>query len=113
MKPFTYWMLVATVLQLSHPALATVVSAFAAAAGILGVGIPFAVGLIWAKTDPLAARGGAGGRGFVLGWVSALVGLSLALALGQVNPTIVVFGGFSSGVAGALGALIGARGRTA
>jgi hypothetical protein len=112
-KPYTYWMTVSTVLQLSHPALATVVPAFGTMAGILGVGIPFAVALIWARSDPMAARGGAGGRGFVLGWVPALIGLALAFSLGQVGPTIVIFGGFSSGVAGALAAVVGTRGRKA
>lgn len=109
MSPFAYWMAVSTVLQLSHPALATVLPAFANMAGLLGVGIPLAVGFIWARSEPMA-RGAAFSRGFVLGWIPALIGLVLAFGLGQVTMMILVVGGISSGVAGALGAVVGARG---
>lgn len=110
MTPFTYWLAVSTVLQLSHPALATVIPAFANMAGILGVGIPLFVGWIWARGA--AVTGGAAfTRGFLLGWIPALIGLVLALALGQVGVSILVLGGLSSGVAGAIGAAFGARGR--
>ncbi len=109
MTPFTYWLAVSIVLQLSHPALATVIPAFANMAGILGVGIPLVVGFIWARSAPMA-RGAAFGRGFLLGWIPALIGLVLALGLGQVTTMILVLGGLSSGVTGGLGAAVGARG---
>jgi len=110
MNPFVMWMVVSIVLQLAHPALATVVPAFATAAGLLGVGIPLVVGFLWARSDKFSG-GAAFGRGFLLGWIPALVGLVLAFGLGQVIMMIVVLGGLSSGVAGGLGALVGGRGR--
>jgi len=106
MSPFTYWMVVSTLLQLSHPALATVLPAFAAMAGILGVGIPLAVGFLWARSVGVGG-GSAFGRGFLLGWIPALIGLVLAYGLGQVTVMILALGGLSSGVAGGLGALVG------
>ena len=106
MKPLAYWMVVSTLLQLSHPALATVVPAFGAMAGILGVGIPLVVGFLWARSDAYSGSA-AFGRGFLLGWVPALIGLVLAFVLGQVNVMILTLGGLSSGVAGGLGALAG------
>jgi len=110
MTPFRYWLAVSTVLQLSHPALATVVPAFANMAGLLGVGIPLFVGYIWAK-GAASSGGAAFSRGFVLGWIPALIGLVLALSLGQIGTAVLVLGGLSSGVAGGLGALVGGRGR--
>lgn len=106
MSPFVYWMVVSTILQLSHPALATVIPAFAAMAGILGVGIPLAVGFMWARSQGIGGSP-AFGRGFLLGWIPALIGLALAFGLGQVNVMILTLGGLSSGVAGGLGALAG------
>ena len=106
MSPFVYWMVVSTVLQLSHPALATVVPAFAAMAGLLGVGIPLVVGFLWARSAKVGG-GAAFGRGFLLGWIPALIGLVLAFGLGQVDVMILTLGGLSSGVAGGLGALVG------
>jgi hypothetical protein len=111
MTPFTYWLAVSTVLQLSHPALATVLPAFANMAGLLGVGIPLVVGFLWARSTPMP-KGAAFSRGFLLGWIPALIGLVLAFGLGQVTLMILVLGGISSGVAGALGAVVGARGES-
>ncbi|HKK94094.1 MAG TPA: hypothetical protein VJ925_11720 [Longimicrobiales bacterium] len=110
MTPFTYWLAVSTVLQLSHPALATVIPAFANMAGLLGVGIPLVVGYAWARQAGVSG-GAAFSRGFVLGWIPALIGLVLALYLGQVGTSILILGGLSSGVAGGLGAMVGGRGR--
>ena len=108
MNRFTYWLVVSTILQLAHPALATRVPALANLAAILGVGIPLIVGFLWARSGPMP-KGAALGRGFLLGWIPALVGLVLALGLGQVTAMILALGGISSGVAGALGAVVGAR----
>jgi len=111
MSSFVFWMVVSTLLQLGHPALATVVPSIGSAAGLLGVGIPLVVGFLWARGDTVSGKM-AFGRGFLLGWVPALIGLVLAFGLGQVNVMVLTLGGVSSGVAGGLGALVGGRGRS-
>ncbi len=105
----TAWYAVATLLQCGHVVAAHVVPAVGNAAGILGVGIPLVVGVLWAKGAPPESAGAAVTRGFALGFLPALIGLALALALGQVAPLLLIAGSASSGVTGLIGALVGRR----
>lgn len=101
----TRYYVVSLVLQLAHVLAAEIVPAVGGAAGLLGVGIPLFVG---AWYGPHAANPGAAARGgFLIGLVPALVGLVVALALGQVAPFLLVAGSLASGLAGLIGALVG------
>lgn len=80
-----------TVLQLSGP---------------LGVGIPLAIGAWFGATAAPDYKGAAGG-GFVIGLVGAVVGILIAIMLGDAEWILLAFGPLSSAVTGVLGALVG------
>jgi len=101
------WYVISTLLQLGHVVAAELWPAVGQVAGILGVGIPLVVGFMWAKKDGPEAIGSALGKGFLLGWIPALIGLVLAYFLGHVDAFILGTGSVSSGVAGAIGAAVG------
>lgn len=74
--------------------------------GILGVGIPFVLGLAYgagrAPSPKAASR-----DGFLIGFVGAFVGVVVAVLLGDQSWTLLTFAPVSSGLTGLLGALIG------
>ena len=74
--------------------------------GPLGTGIPFALGLWYGAVEPLslgeAARGG-----FLIGLVGAVVGVLLAILLGDQGWILLTFAPLSSALTGLLGAIIG------
>jgi hypothetical protein len=74
---------------------------------ILGTGIPFVVALWYgaAKKPPYTA--GAKG-GFVIGIVGAVVGVLVAILMGDQPWSLLAFAPLSSGVTGLLGGVIGA-----
>ncbi|MEK9508440.1 hypothetical protein WI460_09605 [Gemmatimonadota bacterium Y43] len=99
------WYVLSVVLQCAHVLGATVSQGVGNLAGIWGVTIPLIVGLLWGRSGP--GKGNAVKQGFLVGFVPALIGLLLAVALGQVEPFLLVAGSASSGVAAVIGALIG------
>ncbi len=73
---------------------------------LLGMGIPFALGIGYGVTVPRsfgeAAKGGA-----VIGFVGALVGVLAAVLMGDQPWMLLTFAPVSSAVTGLLGAVIG------
>ena len=74
---------------------------------ILGVGIPFVIGLWYGLSEKPGSGGGAKG-GFVIGILGAAVGVLIAILLGDATWTLMTFAPLSSGVTGSLGGVIGA-----
>lgn len=74
--------------------------------GVLGVGIPFALGLWYGSTVPKSYRGTSKG-GFIIGIVGAFIGVVAAILMGDQTWILLTFAPLSSGVTGVLGALIG------
>lgn len=74
--------------------------------GILGTGIPFALGIGYGATVPRAWGASAKG-GFVIGIVGAAIGVVAAILMGDAGWILLTFAPLSSGVTGTLGALIG------
>jgi hypothetical protein len=74
--------------------------------GPLGTGIPFALGLWYGAVEPRslgeAVRGGA-----IIGLVGAVVGVLVAILLGDQGWILLTFAPLSSTVTGLLGAVIG------
>lgn len=73
--------------------------------GILGTGIPFVLGLWYGAVDPRSMKQAAKG-GFLIGIVGALVGVLLAIGMGDQPWLLLTFAPLSSGIAGLLGAII-------
>lgn len=103
----TRYYVVSLVLQLAHVLGAEASPAVGAYAGLFGVGIPLVVG-VWLGATEGRGAGPSARSGFLVGLIPALLGLLLAVALGHVEPFLLVAGSLSSGVAGALGGAIGA-----
>lgn len=99
------WYVLSVVLQCAHVLGATVSQGVGNLAGIWGVTIPLIVGLLWGRSGP--GKANAVKQGFLVGFVPALIGLVLAVALSQVDLVILGAGSLSSGVAAVIGALIG------
>lgn len=74
---------------------------------ILGTGIPFAVAL-WYGVAEKPAYGEASKGGFVIGLVGAVVGVLVAILMGDQPWSLFAFAPLSSGVTGLLGGVIGA-----
>lgn len=75
--------------------------------GILGTGIPVVLGLWYGATVPRGYREALKG-GFLVGFVGAVVGVLVAIALGDQPWMLLTFAPLSSGITGVLGAGIGA-----
>ncbi len=73
--------------------------------GILGTGIPFALGLWYGATEPRDMKSASKG-GFLIGIVGAFIGVVLAIVMGDQPWMLLTFAPLSSGVAGLLGAII-------
>lgn len=73
-----------------------------------GMGISFAFGLAWAR-GAATSRGHGVKGGLLVGGVSALVGIALSVALGDVEAWILLVGTGSSAITGAIGGWIGHR----
>lgn len=74
--------------------------------GILGVGIPFVLGLAYGAGRTLTTKE-ASRDGFLIGFVGAFVGVVVAILLGDQTWTLLTFAPVSSGITGLLGAIIG------
>lgn len=74
--------------------------------GILGVGIPFALGLAYGASRAPDAKE-ASRDGFLIGLVGAFVGVIVAILLGDQTWALLSFAPVSSGLTGLLGAVIG------
>lgn len=83
-------------------------------AGIWGVGIPFLVAIPYGVKGDGRWSAAAGG-GFLIGLIGALVGVVLAILIGDQTWLLLTFAPLSSGVFGIFGALLGrlARRKTA
>jgi hypothetical protein len=81
--------------------------------GILGVGIPFILG-IWYGAKVPRAYGESLKGGFIIGVVGAFIGVVAAILMGDQTWILLTFAPLSSGVTGLMGAGIGtaAAGRT-
>ena len=97
----------------------------------LGMGIPFVVAFLYGRTEGLgksAAKSGtksstksstksatksAAWGGAVIGFIGAVMGIGLAIVLGDQALTLLTFGPASSAVTGALGSTIGFSTRSA
>lgn len=73
--------------------------------GILGTGIPFALGLWYGAVEPRDLKAASKG-GFLIGIVGAFVGVVLAILLGDQTWILLTFAPLSSGATGLLGAII-------
>jgi len=74
---------------------------------ILGVGIPLVVGLWYGLSEKPGTGDGAKG-GFVIGLVGAVVGVLVAILMGDQPWSLMTFAPLSSGVTGLLGGVVGA-----
>lgn len=102
------WIAVGTTLQLAMVVAGHWVSAVARLFGPLGVTISFVVGVLWARRRA-EGYGPAAVGGSIVGGVCALLGIVVSLALGDVNPGILLVGTLSSALTGALGGVAGHR----
>lgn len=73
-----------------------------------GMGISLVFGALWARSCATGAGHGAAG-GALVGGGSALVGIAVSLALGDVETLILAVGTLSSAVTGAIGGAVGGR----
>jgi len=73
---------------------------------VLGVGIPLVIGAWFGTSAALDYKAAAGG-GLMIGLVGAVVGILIAIMLGDAQWVLLAFGPLSSAVTGVLGALIG------
>jgi hypothetical protein len=81
--------------------------AVAALFAVGGMGISLLAGLVYA----LMARGGLGSGAFggaIAGAACGLIGITVSLALGDVEPLLLALGTASSALTGAAGGLLGA-----
>ena len=92
---FTALQMVMVVIGHSNPAVAAM---FAAG----GMGLSLLAGLLVGWRAPTGV-GGAALQGAAVGGLCALVGIAVSLALGDVEPMLLVLGTLSSAVAGAIG----------
>ncbi len=74
--------------------------------GILGTAIPFGLGLWFGATQPGSYTESAKG-GFIIGIVGAVVGVLVAILIGDQTWVLLTFAPLSSAVTGLLGAIIG------
>lgn len=74
--------------------------------GILGTGIPFVLGIWFGATLPASYKASAGG-GFLIGLAGAVVGVLVAILLGDQGWILFTFAPPSSAMTGILGGLIG------
>jgi len=73
---------------------------------VLGVGIPFVLGVWYGATVP-KGYGETSKGGFVIGIVGAFIGVVAAILMGDQPWMLLTFAPLSSGVTGLLGAAIG------
>ena len=73
---------------------------------VLGVGIPFVLGLWYGATVP-KSYGATTRGGFIIGFVGAFIGVVGAILMGDQPWTLLTFAPLSSGVTGLLGAAVG------
>lgn len=97
---------IALVLQLLMVLTGHFVEAVLLLSGPLGTGIPFVVGLWYGAVEP-TSMGEAAKGGFLIGIVGAVVGVLLAILLGDQGWILLTFAPLSSAVTGVLGAIIG------
>ena len=74
--------------------------------GLLGVGIPFLLGLAYGSSRTLETKGAAR-DGFLIGVVGAFIGVVVAVLLGDQSWSLLTFAPLSSGLTGILGTIIG------
>jgi len=74
--------------------------------GVLGTAIPFVLGIWYGASVPRRFGESAGG-GFVIGIVGAVVGVLVAILIGDQTWMLLTFAPLSSAITGLLGALIG------
>jgi hypothetical protein len=74
-----------------------------------GMAISALAGVLYARRAAPATRGLAARGGAIAGGVSALLGIIVSYALGDVQAVILAFGTLSSTVTGALGGLLAGR----
>lgn len=98
------WM--AVVLQLAMVLTGHFVESVRLLSGPLGTGIPFVLGLWYGAVEPTSVGEAAKG-GFAIGIVGAVLGVLLAIVLGDQGWILLTFAPLSSGVTGLLGAIIG------
>ena len=100
--------LVATVLQLAMVVTGHFSLQIASLFALGGIGISAVGGLlfaVWTEGKPapaLAAKGGA-----IAGGLSALIGIAVSCALGDVDAGTLIYGTLASAVAGILGGFLG------
>ena len=73
---------------------------------VLGVGIPFVLGVWYGATVP-KAYGASSKGGFIIGIVGAVIGVLAAIFMGDQPWMLLTFAPLSSGITGLLGAAIG------
>lgn len=73
---------------------------------VLGVGIPLVVAFFYGK-EAGGAKAAAKG-GLSIGFVGALLGIGLAILMGDQSPALLAFGPLSSAITGAMGGALGA-----
>lgn len=71
---------------------------------VLGVGIPLVLGAVYGASGPTSAKDAMAG-GFLIGLVGAVLGVLLAILLGDALWSLLTFAPLSSAVAGLLGAI--------
>lgn len=96
-----------TVLQLIMVLWGHAEPAVAALFAVGGMGISLLAGLIYALLAKSGVRAGALG-GAIAGGACGLIGIAVSLALGDVEPMLLLLGTASSAVTGAAGGALGA-----
>jgi hypothetical protein len=71
-----------------------------------GTGFSFIAGLIFARTTRMR-WGPSSGGGAIAGGLCGLLGILVSVLLGDVPPSLLIFGTFGSTIAGAVGGLLG------
>lgn len=78
--------------------------------GVLGTGIPFALGVAYGLTTDVGF-GQASRAGLAIGAVGAVIGVLVAILLRDANWMLLTFAPIASALMGGLGALVGRVGR--
>lgn len=107
MRPLVLATAAGTILQLIMVLWGHSAPAVASMFAVGGMGISLLAGLVYALLARPGLRGGALG-GAIAGGACGLIGIAVSLALGDVEPMLLILGTLSSAATGAAGGALGA-----